>query len=108
MSEEIKSMHELLNELNDNLKKDCCALSLKIKPINFLIKLYDTIEDACLQNENFAWYPLIKIIELNKKSARKKGIVCNKCNNGKCLISLRINSKQHTRFAVIDAIELMS
>ncbi len=50
-------MHELLNELNDNLKKDCCALSLKIKHVNFLIKLYDTIEDACLQNENFAWYP---------------------------------------------------
>ena len=40
MSEEIKLMHELLNELNDNLKKDCCALGLKIKPINFLIKLY--------------------------------------------------------------------
>jgi hypothetical protein len=106
MSEEIKSMHELLNELNDNLKKDCCTLSLKIKHVNFLIKLYDTIEDACLQNENFAWYPLVKIVELNLKKVRPKGIICHMCDNGKQIISLIKDYNENTMFCILNEIEI--
>jgi hypothetical protein len=106
MPKAIKSMPELLNELKDNLKKDCCSFNLKIKPVNFLIKLYDTIEDACLQNENFAWFSLEKIVELNLKKVRPKGIICHMCDNGKQIISLIKDYKENTMFCMLNEIEI--
>ena len=106
MPKAIKSMLELLNELKDNLKKDCCSLNLKVQPINFLIKLYDTIEDACLQNENFAWFPLEKIVELNLKEVRPKGIICHMCDNGKQIISLIKDYNENTMFCILNEIEI--
>jgi hypothetical protein len=82
-----------------NLKQDCCVHSLNITlGNNNQIKLYDTIKDACLENGNFKFYDFPKIANLNSKTERPKGIVCHKCKSGKCILSLRINKKQHTRF----------
>ena len=89
----------MARELIENLKKDCCVNSLKITLGNInQIKIYDTIKDACLENGNFKWYDLLTIVNHNSKIERPTGIVCHKCKNGKCVLSLRINKKQHTRF----------
>ena len=100
------SLPHLITQLEENLKKDCCTFSLNINTSQFCIKLYDTKNDACEENENFAWYLLERIASLNNKLERDKGIPCHHCDNKKCVISLRIDENENTRFCVAGNLEI--
>ncbi len=90
--------------LEKNLKSNCCVKTLSAVPAAYQsIKLYDTIKDACLQNLNFKWYNLNKILKLNSNTDRPTGIVCHECSNGNCVLSIKIN-KRHTRFCEVNSI----
>jgi hypothetical protein len=102
----MSSLLYLIQQLEENLKSDCCTNSLNINTSQFCIKLYNTINDACEENENFVWYSLERIVSLNNKLERDKGIPCHHCDNKKCVISLRIDENENTRFCVIGNMEL--
>lgn len=102
----MSTLFHLIQQLEENLKSDCCSNSFNINTSQFCIKLYDTINDACAENENFAWYPLERIVSLNNKLERDKGIPCHQCDNQKCVISLRIDENENTRFCVADNLEI--
>ena len=102
----MSSLFDLFKKLEDNLKSDCCSTNLTIKPDNHIIKLYNTINDACEENQNFAWYPLERIVSLNDNISKPDGIPCHKCDNKKCVISLRIDNHPNTRFCVAGNIEI--
>ena len=93
--------------IQNNLKHNCCSATVSGFSVRAkYIKLYDKKIDACLENGNYDWYLLSNILKLNHKSARPTGIVCHKClDNDKCIISLRINKSQHTRFCVFNKID---
>lgn len=97
---------KLIQELEDNLKSDCCTNQFVINFGNPKIKLYFTIADACEENENFDWYDLEEIVFLNNKIKRVKGIVCHECKNQKCIISLIVDKSENTRFCVVSNVEL--
>jgi hypothetical protein len=91
-------------ELSDNLKPGCCVrtVELEVCPNDpSKIVLWDRIADACAGNNNKSCYSLTIIVDLNKEYNRPTGIVCRNCDNGVCVLSLRINGRQHTRFARI-------
>ncbi|MBM3185378.1 MAG: hypothetical protein FJZ67_03685 [Bacteroidetes bacterium] len=100
------SLFHLIQELENNLKPDCCSSTLIVNGGELKIKLYDTIADACGENEKYKWYYLDKIVLLNNKTKRGKGIVCHKCQNDKCVISLIIDQDENTRFCVAENIAL--
>jgi hypothetical protein len=102
----MSSLFNLLKKLEDNLKTDCCSNKLTINADNHIIKLYDSINDACEENQNFAWYPFEHIVSLNDIISRETGIPCHHCDNKKCVISLRIDNHQNTRFCVVGNIEI--
>ena len=85
---------EKLRELNQNLQDNCCGkeiipvlkrLKSNVEPH---VKLYDTVEDACNETNNFEWFLLDDILDLNNKEFRPRGITCNNCEHG-CVISLK-------------------
>jgi len=100
-----------MQRLIDNLRKDCCASTITVvgNSINGEAKLYDSIKDACEQNNNFKWYNLANIVALNITTARLTGIICRKCEKNKagvkCVLSIKIN-KRHTRFTPINRVEV--
>lgn len=103
------TMNQLFQNLQENLKDGCCGkFNLTIlSPKARHIKLYNRIVDACAENNNYRWYLIEEIYQLNTPDARPSKIVCHKCaKNGKCIISMRINSRQNTRFCVIGNIQL--
>lgn len=102
----MSTLLHLIKQLEENLKSDCCSKSLDINTSQICIKLYDTINDACAENENFAWYPLERIVSLNNHSVKSNGIPCHQCDNQKCIISLRIDNHPNTRFCVLGNVEL--
>ncbi len=95
-----------LKDLESNLKLDCCDSKFQIKPFKSLIKLFDTIDDACEENNNFSWYEFEETVDLNTKFNRPKGIVCHKCKNQKCIVSLIIDESENTRFCVAGNVEI--
>lgn len=115
---EKQGINQLLLELNENLKKNYCATEITPYLIvdpkkNLFVKLYDTICDACNETENFAWYPLNTIITLNNKTNRSTGITCRDCKKRDCktegcVISLRIDLSQNTRFSKINKLEIIN
>jgi hypothetical protein len=113
--QEIKN---LLNQLN--LKEDFCSKEIipiikKLKSnTNPHIKLYRTICDACVENDNFQWYLLEEILELNSK----RNLPCYNCktegcNVEGCIISLLIkkydnaHDSEHTCFTKINKVEII-
>ncbi len=93
-----------MKSIESNIKSNCCQKKLPIAPaLTRSIRLFDKINDACLQNLNFKWYDLNKIRILNDNQERPTGIVCHKCTNGNCVLSIKIN-KKHTRFCNINSI----
>lgn len=102
----MSTLLHLIQQLEENLKSDCCSNTLNINTSHFCIKLYDTTNDACEENENFAWYPLERIVSLNNNSVKSNGIPCHHCENQKCIISLRIDENENTRFCVADNLEI--
>ena len=95
-----------LQPIIDNLKDDCCCQIFN-RTGNFeKIKLYRTIKEACLQKGRFKEYDLKSIIDLNKEVSRPTGIVCRKCKSDDCVISLRIDEDENTRFCNCKNIEL--
>ena len=101
----------MLKTLTENLKNDCFAKT--ITPVGAtlnLVKLYDTICDACEENSNFDWYSLGDVFAFNSEAARPKGIICHnceeKCNTKGCIISLIIDKDENTRFCKIDKMEI--
>jgi hypothetical protein len=102
----MSKINQLIKELENNLKADCCTSKLIVNGGELKIKLYDTIADACEENKNFKWYFFEEIVPLNSKVQRTKGIVCHKCENDKCIISLIIDKSENTRFCVAENIEI--
>ncbi|MDD5150898.1 MAG: hypothetical protein PHC28_10555 [Flavobacterium sp.] len=112
-------INKTLIDLNENLKKNCCAKEVtlfdkKLKSnVTTHIKLYDKISDACEENDNYEWYLLDEICKLNCKLVRPNGIVCHNCEiefdkkNTKCVISLIIDNSENTRFGRIDKLEII-
>jgi hypothetical protein len=106
---ENQELIEIINEFSNNLRKNCCSNILVpiVRNNNFEgrahIKLYDKICDACHENDNYALYPIEIIVDLNSRINRGVGIKCNDCiekgcDIEGCVLSLRINSREHTRF----------
>lgn len=92
-------------ELSNNLRANCCikTVGLEVCPNDpTMVVLWDKISDACDGNNNKSCYSLAAIINLNIMENRPTGIVCHKCNNGGCVISLIIDSHKNTRFAKIN------
>ena len=90
--------------LTDNLKNDKCSclLNMIIPPYKngqtVRIKLYRTIKEACLQKGRSKEYELKNIIELNNETNRPTHIICRLCKNKDCVISLRVDEHENTRF----------
>lgn len=120
---ENQKINQLLAELNENLKLNCCAKEITPQLIidpkkSLFVKLHDTICDACNETENFAWYPLHTIILLNNTTNRSSGIICRdckekKCNIEGCVVSLLVkvyatpNSKPDYRYSNINKLEII-
>jgi len=102
-----------MNRIVANLKMDCCTDAVLVYSDRTTyrnleqVKLYDKIEDACLENNNFNWYSVTTILGLNDAVNRPKGIVCHHCPNGKCVLSLIIDKSENTRFCVGNKIEII-
>jgi len=103
--------------LESNLKKECCSKKITVivlkynNQTNSFVKLYDKICDACEENENFALYPLDRILKLNDKHHRPSGIVCRDCSQRNCkkegcIVSLIIDDSKNTRFSRMDKMEI--
>ncbi len=61
---------------------------------NCFIKVYDTIQDACLQNRNHRWVLLDGIVKLNNNRL----IICSPCNQT-CILSFKAKiTKNHTQY----------
>ncbi len=114
--EEIK---DLVNQLN--LKADCFhgqvapilkKLKSNLKP---QIKLYNRKCDACEENDNFEWYLLEEIIELNLNRKKIPFYNCKTegCNVEGCVISLLVkkydnaHDSEHTCFTKINKLEII-
>ena len=104
--------------LESYLKGDCCSKKILLilykskKKSDCEIKLYDTICDACIENNNFQLYSLDKILKLNNSDNRKDGIVCRDCvtwgcEKEGCIISLIIDDGQNTRFSKMNRVEII-
>jgi hypothetical protein len=102
----MSKINQLIKELENNLKADCCTSKLVVNGGELKIKLYDTIADACEENKNFKWYSLEKVVLLNNNSAKPIGITCRSCENNKCILSLLIDKNQNYRYCVAENIEL--
>ena len=63
----------------------------------WIFVLFLILNFTFLQNLNFKWYNLNEVLLLNDNKERPTGIVCHKCTNGNCILSVKIN-KKHTRF----------
>jgi len=106
-----------LEKLSKNLKTNCCqneitSIIKRLKStISPHVKLYDTIEDACSVNNNYQWYLLDEICNLNNHIERPNGLNCHECkepnsNFAVCVFSLRIDENENTRFSRIDNLEI--
>ena len=51
----MSSFSQLIKDLENNFKPDLSPTGLDFNLPNVTIKLYDTIEDACLENMNHEW-----------------------------------------------------
>ena len=106
--QEIKN---LLNQLN--LKEDCCSKEIipiikKLKSnTNPHINLYRTICDACHENDDFEWYLLQEIFELNStRNLPCYNCKAEGCNVEGCVISLRVYEGR-TAFTKVNNIEIV-
>lgn len=102
----MSTLFELIQGLEDNLKADCCISKLTINASELRIKLYQTIGDACEENENHKWYNFNDVAIFNNNIERPTGIVSHKCECHKCIISLIIDKSENTRFCVVGNVEL--
>lgn len=116
---ENQDINQLVSELNENLKNNCCAT--EITPFfkrlrsnaESHVKLYDKFCDACEENDNYEWYLLSEIHRLNTIQARRHGIICHDCEkecnvkNKSCSISLIIDENENTRFGLINKLEII-
>jgi len=84
--------------MNDNLRNDCCTKRITFHVSKGEVKLFNKIEDAIEGNDQYAFYQLEKIVELNNQGNRPSGIVCHKSKNGKCVISLIVDEHPHYRY----------
>ena len=82
---ENQEINQLVLELNENLKKNCCATEItpvlkKLKSnVEPHVKLYIKFCDACEENDNYEWYLFSEIYILNTIQARRLGIICHDC-----------------------------
>jgi hypothetical protein len=102
----MSSFTQLIKDLVDNLKPDLSPSGLDFNLTNVEIKLYDTIEDVCLENANHNWYNFHDVARLNNNRKRPKGIVSHSCTNNKRLVSMIIDIYQNTCFCIAGKIEL--
>lgn len=102
----MNSFSHLIKDLENNLNIDGSPAALDFNIPNVKIKLYRTIDDACLENENHEWYNFDDVALLNNNSKRPTGIVWHKCTNNKCVVSMIIDDHPNYRYFVMDNLEL--
>ena len=102
----MSSLSQLIKDLENNLKPDLSPTRLVFNSPNAKIKLYDTIDDACLENANHDWYNFDDVARLNNKSNRPTGIVMHNCTNNKRVVSIIIDDHPNYRYFVLNNLEL--
>ncbi len=94
---------KIVNKIQANLSDTCCSKIWNIaynrifRTTEAYIKLYNTIDDACSQNQNHQWMSLNLILTLNNTRSH---ITCNPCNAiNDCSISLIAKfTGKHTQY----------
>lgn len=81
---------------------------------NPFIKLYDNINGACIESDNFKWYLLDEVIELNlNRETPFHYCLERECKVEGCVVSLKVkeyeneNSNPDYRYTKIDKIEII-
>ncbi len=69
------------------------------------IKLYHTIEEACLQIGEFEWHDLASVIGFNSPNNRTEGIICYTYKREDGVVSIKTASKTY-RYANCKNIEV--
>jgi hypothetical protein len=102
----MSSFTQLIKDLVDNLKPDLSPSGLDFNLPNVQIKLYNTIDDACLENTNHVWYNFVDVARLNSNNKRPTGIVLHNCTNKKCVVSIIIDDHPNYRYFVLNNLEI--
>lgn len=113
-----KEIKKIVNQLN--LKADCFdgdvtpiikKLKSNLKP---QIKLYLRIDDACVEDDNYEWYLLEDVIQLNlNREIPFHNCLERECNFEGCVISLLvriyddINTNPDYRYSKINKLEII-
>ena len=98
----MSSFSQLIKDLENNFKTNLSPTGLNLKLPNVQIKLYNTIDDVCLENTNDDWYNFDDVARLNNKSNRHTGIVMHNCRNNKCVESMIIQNHPNYRYFVLN------
>ena len=102
----MSSFSQLIKDLENNFKTDLSPSGLDFNLPNVQIKLYNTIDDVCLENANHDWYNFDDVARLNNKSNRPAGIVMHNCRNNKCVVSMIVDDHPNYRYFVLNNLEL--
>jgi hypothetical protein len=97
---------QLIKDLENNFKTDISSTAINFNLSNVKVKLYNTIDDACLENANHEWYDFDDVARLNNKSNRPTGIIMHNCTNNKCVVSIIIDDHPNYRYFVLNNLEV--
>ncbi len=102
----MSSFSLLIKDLENNFKTYLSPTTINFNLPNVQIKLYNTIDDVCLENANHDWYNFDDVARLNNKSNRPAGIVMHNCRNNKCVVSMIIDDHPNYRYFVLENLEI--
>ena len=102
----MSSFSQLIKDLENNFKTDLSPTTINFNLPNVKVKLYSTIDDACLENVNYEWYDFDDVARLNNQSKRPTRIVLHTCANNKRVVSIIIDDHPNYRYFVLDNLEL--
>jgi hypothetical protein len=97
---------QAIKDLENNFKTDISPTAINFNLPNVKVKLYKTIDDACLENANHDWYNFDDVSRLNNNSKRPTGIVLHNCKNNKYVVSMIIDDHPNYRYFVLNNLEL--
>lgn len=102
----MSSFSQLIKDLENNFKTDLSPTTINFNLPNVKVKLYNTIDDACLENANHEWYDFDDVARLNNQSKRPTRIILHNCTNKKCVVSIIIDDHPNYRYFVLNNLEL--
>ena len=101
----MSSFSQLIKNLENNFITELSPTGLDFNLPNIEIKLYNTIDDACLENANHDWYNFDDVARLNNKSNLPAGIVMHNCRNNKGVVSIIIDDYPNYQYFIFDNLE---